>query len=354
MYSLGFEKAVYALQKPGDISSPFLNEYGYNIIKLLEIIPVNNKEGDVVNQGSLQQLVLGSDRLALARNNLVKQWLVVTKYKKGVYNETDLWKYTDSAIVKHTKAVNAIDSATVLFSFPGKKTTVNDWVNYVKSARLQAASSPKKSYQVLLTDFTRQTCNEYYRNHIEEYNAPIADQMSQFNEANLLFAVMDKHVWGKASLDTVALQQFYTENKKNYTWAPGVSALTITCAKKEIIDSIAQKIKTAPAAWRKITGAYGNVVNADSSRYENGQLPLKQPVPMQAGFASSPEQTQSGDGWIFVYVFNVYPQQSQRSFEDAKGMVINDYQQVLENNWLETLKKKYTVTINEKVVESLK
>ena len=35
-----------------------------------------------------------------------------------------------------------------------------------------------------------------------------------------------------------------------------------------------------------------------------------------------------------------------RSFEDARGYVINDYQAVLEKQWLEGLKKKYPVKVN--------
>ena len=354
MYSPGFEDVVYGLKQPGDIGKPFINEYGYNIVKLLEVLPVATKEDDVVNQANLQQQVQGDDRLALAKSNLIKQWLVITKYKKGVYNEADLWKYTDSALEQRSTAYKTIDSVTVLFSFPGKKIIAGDWLSYVKSAKQVGGAAAQKRYAALLSDFTNQSCNEHYRSHIEEYNAAIHDQMTEFNEANLLFAVMDKQVWGKASQDTAALLAYYTAHQKNYTWAPSLSALTVTSNSKSIVDSIAQKIKDSPSSWRKITAVYSNLLTADSSRYENGQLPVKQNIPMQAGFAAVPEQNQTGDGWTFIYVFKVFPQQSQRSFDDARGMVINDYQTVLENNWLETLKKKYPVKVNEAVFDSLK
>ncbi len=354
MYSPAFENAIYALKKVGDISRPFLNEYGYNIVKLLEVLPPPTKEDDVVTQANLQQLVQGDDRLTLAKNNLVTEWLTLTKYKKGVYADADLWRYTDSAVANHATPFKSVDSLTVLFSFPSKKITVADWVNYVQSAKELGGAGAQKKYPSLLSDFTRQSCAEYYKSHIEDYNSGIKEQLTEFNEANLLFAVMDKHVWGKASQDTAALLKYYVAHQKNYIWAPSVSALTVTSANKDIIDSIAQKVKASPSLWRKITGGYNNLVNADSSRYENGQLPVKQTIPMRAGFASTPEPNQSGDGFTFVYVFNAYPQQAQRTFEDAKGMVINDYQQLLENEWLETLKKKYPVKVNEDVLKTLR
>ena len=354
MYSPDFEEVVFSLQKPGDISKPFVTAYGYNIIKLQEIMPVATKEDDVINQAALQQAVEGDGRLAMAKTNLIKQWLVVTKYKKGVYNEDDLWAYTDSTLANKRKISKTIDTAKVIFSFPGKKVTVGDWIAYVKAVKQQGGTAAQKKYPALLRDFTNQSCSEYYRAHIDEYNSAIGEQMKEFNEANLLFAVMDKHVWSKASLDSAALLKYYTTHQKNYTWAPSVSAVTVNTSSKDIIDSVAQRIKANPASWRTITGAYNNLVTADSSRYEAGQLPVKQTIPMQVGFASKPEQNDAGDSWTFAYVFKTYPQQSQRSFEDAKGMVINDYQQVLENEWLETLKKKYSVKVNEDVVKGLK
>ncbi len=313
---------------------------------MLSIEPVVTKDDDVVNLATLQQSVETDDRIAVAKNNLVQQWMALTKYKKAVYNTSDLWRFTDSALT-HKKAppYKGITNSTVLFSFAKQNVTAAEWVTYVQFAKPGGA---QKNYDALLKDFTKQSCGDYYRNHIEDYNSAIGDQMVEFNEANLLFAVMDKHVWSKASLDSTALLQYYNNHKNNYMWQPGVSALVITAATREVLDSVAPLIKANPANWRNITG---NIATADSSRYENGQLPVKQNIPMQAGFITAPEQNDAGDTYTMVYVFSLYTQQSQRNFEDAKGMVINDYQQVLEEAWLKTLKAKYPVKINEDVVK---
>ena len=54
-----------------------------------------------------------------------------------------------------------------------------------------------------------------------------------------------------------------------------------------------------------------------------------------------------------MYVLNVYHEPAQRSFDEARGLVINDYQSVLEEKWIRTLKKKYPVKVNEKVLQTL-
>lgn len=43
----------------------------------------------------------------------------------------------------------------------------------------------------------------------------------------------------------------------------------------------------------------------------------------------------------------------QRSFNESKGLVINDYQVLLEEKWNEALRKKYPVTIDEKVLTEI-
>ena len=55
----------------------------------------------------------------------------------------------------------------------------------------------------------------------------------------------------------------------------------------------------------------------------------------------------------FAYIIRQYNTPSPRTYEEARGLVMNDYQNELENQWIEELKKKYPVTINETVFRQL-
>ena len=68
---------------------------------------------------------------------------------------------------------------------------------------------------------------------------------------------------------------------------------------------------------------------------------------------TSPLLNQSDNTASFGYVVQVYHQPTQRSFEEARGMLINDYQQVLEKQWEEALRKKYPVVVDEKVLSAI-
>ena len=43
-----------------------------------------------------------------------------------------------------------------------------------------------------------------------------------------------------------------------------------------------------------------------------------------------------------------------KSYQDSKGLVTADYQTYLEKEWIESLKKKYAVTIDKSVLATIK
>ncbi len=353
-YSADFENQVFALRKPGDMSRPFVTDFGYHIIKLVETVPVSNDENDVVAAANLQQLVQNDNRLDAAKEALIQKWLVVAKYQPATYNAASLYKYTDAALqAKPVTLYKNFTPSTVLFSFAKSKITVADWIKFVKGFNESETVNQNAGYPVIMKQFINASCNTYYRGHIEEYFPAMVQQLHEFNEANLLFAAMDKHVWSIASADTAALKNYYDTHKGKYTWQPGVSALIVAAPSKQLADEIAEKITTNPADWRSIINNYGIQVNADSSRFENGQLPVSQQIQSQQGFQTMPEKAESGDAYTFVHVFDVFTQPSQRNFDEARGMIMNDYQQVLEDQWVSELRKKYPVKVDETVKKGL-
>jgi len=164
---------------------------------------------------------------------------------------------------------------------------------------------------------------------------------------------MDQHVWTPAINDTAALYQYYLGHMNNYSWKPGFSAIAITTPTKDMAEKIATALKNNSTNWRTVVAAYGADVLADSSRFENGELPVHAPIIMQEGYQTAPEKNDGGDAYTFMQVIKVIPENSPRNYADAKGLVMNDYQQMLEEKWLAALKEKYPVKVNEEVVKGL-
>jgi peptidyl-prolyl cis-trans isomerase SurA len=94
-------------------------------------------------------------------------------------------------------------------------------------------------------------------------------------------------------------------------------------------------------------------IQADSGRYELSQIPTTDRTNFKPGLVTAPV-VNSGDGTaVFSIIIKMYPENQQRSFADARGLVINDYQNFLEKKWIWELKKKYPIKVNEKIFQSM-
>ena len=338
-YAVEFEEKVFALKNTNEISKPFATSYGYHIVKLLEIIPTA-KAVDT----KIKAAVENSDRLAYSKQQLIKKWMIRTSYRKGNYDEKELQFYIDSVIYKKQIPSNQkIKDTSIVFSFSKQRFTVNDLVKFVKIKNIVSPAS------ILLKEFTDNSCATYYSEHLEEYNNEFKQQLSEFNDANILFAAMDKHVWSKASQDSGGLKNYYDTHQKRYLWQPSIAALVITAKNKSMIGEVAERIKQRPADWKSIASSYGESVIGDSGRYELKHLPVQQNIKMEKGYISTPEKASKEESYSFIYVIDIFPNSSQRSFEESRGMVMNDYQKLVEEKWIDGLKKKYPVKVNDAI-----
>ena len=60
--------------------------------------------------------------------------------------------------------------------------------------------------------------------------------------------------------------------------------------------------------------------------------------------------------WTFTFITKVNKvlPAGAKSLEECKGKLVNDYQQYLEQNWVDELKKEFTVKVNQDVFETIK
>lgn len=352
-YSADYENVVFSLKNKGDIARPFGSSHGYHIVKLLEAKPAPDNLEDPAVYAALRDKVTKDERMDVSKKRLIEKKLSLIKYKPvATVKEKDLFVYTDSALARPEVAVvNGIKEGTVIFSFAKQNITAGDWVKYVKGVN---STRVRKDYAQLYREYVNSAADEYYRNHLEDYSADFARQVKEFKEANLLFGIMEKNVWGKANSDTSGLQQYYTAHNGKYTWAPSADAIIVTSNTSELAQQMATALKSNINNWRETTSSKGNDVVADSGRFEQSQLAGAEKSTLTAGMTTAPVKNNNEDTYTFNYIVRVYNEPGQRSFEDARGIVISDYQQVLEDKWLAQLKKKYPVKVNEAVFKTIK
>lgn len=352
-YSPDFEQVAFSLKTAGEISAPFQTAHGFHIIKLIEAKQAPSDINDAATFATVQDKVVKDNRMEQAKKALITKILTQIKYKTVAFKANDLYAFTDSALEDKKPVVNSVNGKTVLFSFAKKNVTADDWIAFVKSVK-NGSENFSPDYPKLLKQYTNVAAEEYYRDHLGDYNADYAKQIQEFKEANLLFAIMEKKVWGNANVDSVGLQSYYNGHKEKYIWPASADALIITANNQALADSLLMKLKIDVLNWRDITGKYESDVIADSGRYELSQLPVVDRTNFTKGLFTAPVKNANDGSYSFNYIVNVYNNPSQRSFEDSRGMVISDYQQVLEEKWIAELRKKYPVVVNEAVFQTIK
>lgn len=352
-YSPDFEQAAFGLKNTGDVSKPFQTAHGFHIIKLLEAKSAASDITDAATFATVQEKVIKDNRMDQAKKALIGKILTQIKYKPATFKSKDLFAYTDSVLEEKKATVIGVNGKTVIFSFAKKNITGEDWTTYVKSIK-NGSETFSPDYNQLLKQYTNVAAEEYYRDHLGDYNADYAKQVQEFKEANLLFAIMEKKVWGTANMDSTGLKAYYNTHKEKYIWPASADALIITANNQQLSDSLLKKLKLDINNWRDITGKFESDVIADSGRYELSQLPVVDRTNFTKGLFTAPTKNANDGSYSFNYIVNIYKEPSQRSFDDSRGMVISDYQQVLEEKWITELRKKYTVAVNEAVFQTIK
>lgn len=348
-----FEAAAYALKKSGEISLPVETNYGYHIIRLIEIIAVPKNMEDPVIAAGFREKVEKDDRLTEARKLLVNKWMKLANYKAVPFDAQELWAYTDSFFAGgDTKKIKKIGDSTVIFTFAKQKITASDFAKYNRAVKAFPMYQ-SMAYPDIMKEYIKAATSDYYQAHLEDYNTDFKAQLREYNDANLLFAIMDKEVWNKAINDEQGLRETYERNRHKYMWGPSANAVIFTAKNESVLKALQQKLIGHEADWKTISENFGNDVMADSSRYELGQIPVVDRTNFTDKLTTAPVKNADGS-YTFAHIVKVYNQEMQRSFEEARGIVTNDYQSLLEQEWMASLKKKYPVKVNEAVFNSIK
>jgi len=356
-FEASFENEVFKLTRDKEISKPFLTAYGYHIVKRLSQNPVSADKNDMAYQFELKQKIQQDSRINFAKDQFVKEVLKQVGFKKtGAVSEAELFRTADNVIASPNSATGNASvypvAGKIIFTYAKTKLIGKDWLDFVRNYKGTGELYQGESNAALLDKFITTSVMDYYKKNLEDYNADFRYQMDEFKDGNVLFEIMERNIWGKASADATGLQKYYSENKGKYLWNASANIIVFNCSGKAIAEEARAALLNGKD-WKKIAEESNNNIQADSGRFELTQIPVTIDPKTAAGYISEVVVSQVDGNASFIKLIHHYSANLQRSFDEAKGMVINDYQNILEEKWIGELKNKYPVKINEAVFQSL-
>ena len=348
-----FETAAFSLTKNGQISKPFASDHGYHIIKRTSLIPpqtVKNKK----NLDMIRTLVEKDGRVNVAKDKLYNKILAQTGYKQFNVDQAMLQMYLDSVLASRPPSMgNPVNKATALFSVGQSTKIVNDLLTYSIANRYYADGSGLKPFNQLNEEFKRNAVMEYYRAHLEEFNEEFNMQMRELKDGNLFFDIMMREVWSHAQSDTTGQRTFYEQNKSKYKWNYSADAVIFYCGDTASARSFRNILVKDKSKWRALLENFSDKITLDSARFEITKIPGAQKTTAKAGTITNIAKNKDDNSASFALIFKIYPLSSQKTFADARGDVVTDFQDSIDKKWIAELKKKYPVKVDEVVLKTI-
>lgn len=364
-------------------SAQVLFTYGTNAVSKEEFISAFNRNGSQADSGkqSLQDYLKlytifklkakaakdqRLDTLSSLKNDLVnfryrlqddypvspETALKKTSFKRNPkLGNDELFRFADSAVLIPEEKEYPVANK-VMFTLGNSPVKAKEWLHFVRDYKRNYDLYKGESNQQLLDSFINQTAGRYYRLHLEEYDKNFKYQLQLFAEGNLVYEAIRLNVWDKASGDEEKLRQFYEANRNHFLWKES-AAVVLVNARYYAYAAYAAENMQAGKSWRSIAANSEGMIVADSGRYELSLLPLQPGMKLVEGSSTPIVKNEGDNGAAFASVKKIYTAGQQRSFEEARNLVLAEYQNSLEQQWMQELTKKYPVKLNTAVLQTL-
>ncbi len=344
--------------KVGDISDIIRTRWGYHIVKVTDIVPIKPFDEVVDELSKMYQ----SYRLDYDFKNYIEGLKKEYNYEFDQLTfDLFLSKADTSKTTSHPdwdSVYTKQDREKVLFKFADQKITIDSVINIVKrSAEFTGKKFDRASVKSIVDRIAEMKLTEHRAKNIEKIYPDFKNELKEFVEGILVYHIEQKMVWDKVDLSEEKLKGYYENNKGKYRFPDRVRFSEIwvrseslandiysQLQKGVLFDSLAEKYTERPG-MREKKGDWGLV-----SSHEN-EIAWKA-WNMKVNEISEPIKFQGG--YSIIKVTGKEPSR-EKTFEEAFGEVASELQELelkrLEKEWIESLKKKYKVVINEKALE---
>lgn len=349
-----FEKVAFGFDHDGQVSEPFLTQFGWHIVKRIgrkevgnfeEMLPDIKKKmsSDIRNTISVEKMIVKIKKDYGFKEDTLNLFPIILSLDSTFY--TDNWKLP---VLKESK---------VLFVIADQKHDQKEFLNYLYQNHLK--STKNTFYQIVKqasSNWVNQTVYNFQESQLDKKYPDFKYLIQEYHDGILLFNITDMKVWSKASQDSVGLENYYQKYKENYRWGERVHYAVYTCDDANVYGKVLKQVEK-----RKVKGLKPEDI---VSKFKKGNV---QHVKLDMLVASPDEVAvvdfktwkngisakSDKDGKVIFKELLEVTNGDIRSLADSRGQVISDYQQFLESEWLKELRAKYPVSINQEVLKQV-
>ncbi|MBN2273241.1 MAG: peptidylprolyl isomerase [Bacteroidales bacterium] len=351
------EEIVFALTDSGQFTEPMKSQFGYHIFMLRDKQPLKSFE-------ELKSYLEGK----MANDDRQKSTdLMYIQKLKDEYGFTEYPENLDELIgmVDSSLYDGNWDPATAgpmidpVFSIGDKDYSQLDFGNYIIQIKRYSKREPVETIcRRRYNDFVNEKILDYETGKLDKKYPEFGYLMEEYHDGILLFNITDDKVWSKAVKDTAGLEKFYKKHKKQYKWQTRADISRYLTSDSSLVPNI---VLYAPQRAAKGWSARDfnalvcgqdtlACVEVEDQKLEKGSDKNLDSMEWEKGTIKT--YTEKGKNGV-LYINKILKPQLKK-LNESRGLVTADYQNELEKQWIQELRGKYPVSINEEVFKTIK
>ena len=181
--------------------------------------------------------------------------------------------------------------------------------------------------------------------------------IKEYHDGLLLYEISNRQVWDRAAKDEDGLRAWFKAHKKDYDWAePHYKGIAYHVKDKADVKAVKNCVKRLP--FDQWADALRTTFNPDSViriRVEKGLFKQgDNPTIDRLVFKVANAETQLAfPDYPIDAVYGKKLKKHPEDYTDVRAQVVNDYQEMLEQEWIDSLRRRYPVKINEDVLKTV-
>jgi len=253
------------------------------------------------------------------------------------------------------KADNYTKDMIIFTDSLGKKTAYNQesFAKYISTHQTKRQGvNPLAIGYTMYNDWVGESCLSYEESRLDQKYPDFNNLMKEYRDGILLFDLTDKMVWSKAVKDTVGLEDYYELNKSKYMWGERCEASIFAFADQKDVAVFRKAFnkgkKSVDEIVTELNKTNANAVTKRDGKYNKGEEIINM-IDWKTGLS---KDIVKNDGVYLVNVTKLIPAMP-KTIDEVRGSITSDYQSYLEKTWIENLRAKYPVQVDNNVLETL-
>ncbi len=345
-YEPQLKEALFALTNIGDITKPLNFDYGIVIAKLTDKAEL----GDI---HSYVKTINKNFKKDDSRKNIVKdvfyaQYKKIAPYKEISNNVAEFITLVDNSILLSKWTKPTFTNNKVLFTIGSEQYRYTDFADYlVEYQKTKNIGEKEVLVRYRLNEYVNKMLEQHAIQTLHTRNQEFARIMQEYHDGMIIYELLNNEVFQKANFDTIGVYTWYTNHTNDYLQKEGVRVTYFICKNEKIIKKIipliekqqVQKYNDQYIVKTINKKAMDNVL-LDSAEYYKGDNNFIDSLEWKKG------SYHINSGKKILVIKDIIPIKPM-TFESCKNAVISDYQNYLEEQWIQNLRKKYTYTLND-------